>query len=222
MALGPAITTTTNHGLGYSPFNSPHLTPALELDTAILEFSATLQKRGVPIQVTSAADVDALMNAFTEHLKSLDLWQYYVLDVKTERESIKTALSADKVTSWDGPDVTGKTVVELFEILKDSDKIIGYHGLAGRFSTKVDGSVAAGFVKAAFSDLSGIDTLADAWIRVVDVVNVSLYEECNEDTKVALDNIKNRLKYTRLDDHGPKLGPISGKCVPPHPGSSIR
>lgn len=155
------------------------------------------------------------MNALTEHLKSLDFWQYYVLDVKAERDSVKAALSTDQVTPWEGPDIAGKTVVELFEILRDTGSIIGYQGLAGRFSTMVDGSVAAGFVKAAFPDPSDVDTLADAWIRVVDVVNVSLYEECNEDTKVALESIKNRLKYTRLDDHGPRLGPISAKCVPP-------
>ena len=211
-----------NHDLGYTPVNSPHLIPALELDTAILGFSTTLQKRGLPIQVTSAADVDALMNALTADLKSLDFWQYYVLDVKAERERVKTALSTDNVTPWDGPNVGGKTVVELFEILKDSGKIIGYRGLAGRFSRRIDGSVAAGFAKAAFSEISGVDDLADAWIRVVDVANVSLYEEWNKDTKVALDNIKNRLKYTRLDDHGPKLGPISAKCAPSRFGINIR
>ena len=154
------------------------------------------------------------MNALTEYLKSLDFWQFYVLDVKAERENVKTALSTNKITPWDGPDVAGKTAVEHFEILKDSSKITGYHQLAGRFSTKVDASVAAGFVKAAFSDLSDADALADAWIKIVDVINVSLYEEWKEDTKIALESIKNRLKYTRLDDHGPKLGPITKKCVP--------
>ena len=162
------------------------------------------------------------MNALTEYLKSLNFWQYYVLDVKDERERIKVALSTEKVTPWDGPGLTGKTVVELFEILKDSGKIIGYRGFAGRFSTKVDGSVAAGFVKAAFSEISDADALADAWVKIVDVINVSLYEEWNEDTKIALDHIKGRLKYTRLEDNGPKLGPISAKSVPPHIGSSIR
>ena len=203
--------------LGYSPFNSPYLTPALELDTAIMDFSGSLQNRGLPVQVASAADVDTLMDALTEYLKSLDFWQYYVLDVKAERESVKLALSTDKVTPWDGPDLAGKTVAELFQILKDSGKITGYRGLAGRFSTKVDGSVAAGFVKARSPEISDTDALADGWIRVVDVLNVSLYEEWKEDTKVALDHIKDRLKYTRLDDHGPKLGPISAKCVLCHP-----
>lgn len=196
---------------GYSPANSPHLTSALELDTAILNFSTSLQERGLPVQVTSAADIDTLIQALTEYLKSLDFWQYYVLDAKAERERVKEALSSNKVTPWDGPDVAGKTVVELFQALKDLGKIIGYRAVAGRFSTRVDGSVAAGFVKAAFPEIRDADALADGWIRVVDVINVSLYEEWNEDTKVALGNIKNRLNYIRLDDHGPKLGPISAK-----------
>ena len=212
-----ANTMVADHGLGYSPFNSPYLSPALELDTAIMNFSDNLQKRGLPTQVTSAADVDALMQALTEYLKSLNFWQYYVLDVKAERESIKQALSTGKVTPWDGPNVAGKTVAELFQVLKDSGKIIGYRGLAGRFSTKVDGSVAAGFAKAAFLEISDVDALTDGWIKVVDVVNVSLYEEWNEDTKIALDQIKNRIKYIRLEDNGPKLGPISAKCVLSHP-----
>jgi glycogen debranching enzyme len=171
--------------------------------------------------VTSTADVETLTHALTEYLKSLDFWQYYVLDVKAERERIKEALSMGKITPWDGPNVAGKTTVEHFKILKDLGKIDGYRGLTGRFSTKVDGSVAAGFVKAAFPEVSSIDALADRWIEVVDVVNVSLYEEWGEDTKVALENIKNRLKYTRLDDHGPKLGLISAKCVLFHLTSSF-
>ena len=172
--------------------------------------------------VTSAADVDALMDALSEYLKSLDLWQYYVLDVKAERKNVKEALSTGKITPWGGPDLAGKSVVELFQILKDSGKIIGYRGLAGRFSTRVDGSVAAGFAVAAFPEISSVDARVDGWIKVVDVVNVSLYEEWNEDTKVALDSIKNRLKYIRLDEHGPKLGPISTKCVSPRLRSCIR
>ena len=162
------------------------------------------------------------MHALTEYLKSLDFWQYYVLDVKAERENVKAALTTNKVTPWDGPNVAGKTAAELFEILKDSGKIIGYRGLTGRFSTKVDGSVAAGFVKAAFSGISDINALADAWITVVDIVNVSLYKEWNEDTEVALESIKNRLKYIRLDEHGPKLGPISAKCVLYHSRTCFR
>lgn len=168
-------------------------------------------KRGLPIRITKASDVDALMTALGAYINALNLWQYYVFDVKAERESVKDALTQKKVVAWEGADVAFKSVVELSQILKSSGKIEGLGKLAKRFGARVDGAVAAGFVNAAFADLTDANALADAWVRVVDVLNVPLYEEFNEDTRVALDNIKNRLKYTRLDEHGPKLGAISSR-----------
>ena len=73
---------------GYSPANTPHLTPALELDNAMIDFSVSLAANGLPTTVASAQDVDTLMSAFEAHLGKLDFWQYYVLDVKAERESL--------------------------------------------------------------------------------------------------------------------------------------
>ncbi|KAI0352373.1 glycoside hydrolase family 13 protein [Trametes cingulata] len=195
---------------GYSPANTPHLTPALELDTAMLEFSAGLQAAGLPTTITSEQDISKLVEAFDAYLKERSLWQYYVLDVIRERRAIKEALDKGDVVQWSGPDVAYKTVVELAEIIRDSGKIDGYKKLEKRFGTQVPGPVAAGFVKAAFVNLGDdSESLADAWVRVVDVLNVPLYEEWTDDTKAALDNIRNRLKYTRLDAHGPKLGPIT-------------
>ena len=197
--------------LGYSPANTPHLTPALELDTAMIEFSASLEAKGLPTTVNSEKDIDVLMAAFEEHVKTLDFWQYYVLNVKSERESVKAALSQNTITEWEG--VEQKTVVELAEILRTSGKVIGLGVPQKRFGTHVDGEVAAGLVKAAFVDLQDIDALADAWIRVVDVLNVPLYEAWQEDTRVAMENIRNRLRYIRLDEHGPKMGPITKEYV---------
>jgi len=51
------------------------------------------------------------------------------------------------------------------------------------------------------------------WGRIVDVLNVPLYQEWKEDTKIALGNIKSRLKYTRLDEHGPRSGEITREYV---------
>lgn len=147
------------------------------------------------------------MTAFQDHVKTLDFWQYYVLDVKAERESVKKALSAGDVKAW--PDVANKTVVELAEIAKGAGSVIGYGVPQKRFGVRVEGSVAASLIKGAFVDLSDIEALADAWVRVVDVLNVPLYQAWEDDTRAAMDGIKNRMKYARLDEHGPKLGPIT-------------
>ena len=81
--------------------------------------------------------------------------------------------------------------------------------LHARFALKVNPEKAASLIKAAFTNIEDEDALLEAWIRVVDVLNVPLYREWEEDTRVALENIKNRLSYTRLADHGPKLGEIT-------------
>ncbi|KAI0820793.1 glycoside hydrolase family 13 protein [Trametes gibbosa] len=197
---------------GFSPANTPHLTPALELDTAILEFSSGLSSAGLPTSVSSKQDVKLLIEAFDAYMKERTMWQYYVLDVTRERKAVKDALDNKEVVAWSGPEVAFKTVVELAAIIRESGQVQGYRKLEKRFGAHVAGPIAAGFVKAAFVNLGDdSESLADAWVRVVDVINVPLYEEWTEDTKVALDNIQNRLKYTRLDAHGPKLGPITTK-----------
>lgn len=194
---------------GYSPTNSPHLTPALELDSAIIQFSDSLTARGLPTQITSEEDLTVLINAFTDIVKGLELWQFYVLSVQKERDSIRSTLHSGTLQAWSGPDVKGKSVVELAEVIKSQGKITGLRALASRFGVHVDAEVAASLVKAAFVDIVDVDALVEAWIRIVDVINVPLYREWEEDMKAALDNIKNRVRYTRLDDRGPKLGEIN-------------
>ena len=180
----------------------------------MIEFSASLPSRGLPTTVGSENDLDVLINAFQDHLKSVNLWQYYVLNVDTERQSVKDAITSGNVTPWTGADVARKTVVELADIARESKIIQGHRSLEKRLGTHVPGPIAAGFVKAAFVDLGDdADVLADAWVRVVDVINVPLYQEWEEDTKIAVDQIKGRVKYTRLDEHGPKLGPITKEYV---------
>ena len=177
----------------------------------MLQFSASLESLGLPTTVSSEQDIARLVDGFENYLKQLNLWQYYVLDVKAERAAVKDALDKQDITQWTGTDVAHKTVEELAAIIRDSGNIEGHRKLEKRFGVRVPGPVAAGFVKAAFVDLSDNEALAEAWIRVVDVLNVPLYEEWNEDTKIALDSIRNRMKYTRLDDNGPKLGIITVK-----------
>ncbi|KAJ3786515.1 glycoside hydrolase family 13 protein [Lentinula aff. detonsa] len=194
---------------GFSPANSPHLTSALELDTAMIEFSSNLASRGLPSIVRTQQDVDTLMNAFRTVIKDLNLWQYYVLDVAREKAAINAALTSDKASPWTGPSIAGKSVIELAGILRGCNVILGRGELSSRFGVHSDANAAAGFIKAAFVELSDPAALADAWVRVLDVVNVPLYEEWEEDTKIAFDNVKNRLTYARLDENGPKLGEIT-------------
>lgn len=195
--------------LGFSPANSPHLTPALELDLSMIQFSSSLISNGLPSVVTSEDDINTLIKAFEVVIRELNLWQYYVLDSTRERKSIIAALQSRKTAPWTGTDVRNKTSEDLANILKNANMIGGLGRLASRFSVAVDGPVAVGFTTAAFPHIQDEEALADAWVKIVDVLNVPLYREWEEDTKVAITNIRNRLKYARLDAHGPRLGEIT-------------
>jgi glycogen debranching enzyme len=153
------------------------------------------------------------MAALEQTLKDLNMWQYYVLEPSRERNSILSAINSGNIAPWEGPEVEGKSVVELAKILRSEEKIVGIGSLASRFGVLVPGEVAAGLVKAAFVDVQDPTALADAWDRIVDVINVPFYQEWEDDKRVALENIRNRVKYTRLDAQGPKLGEVTRKCV---------
>lgn len=174
----------------------------------MIEFSASLASNGLPTEITSEADVDAIIAAFDKHIDGLNFWQYYVFDVKAERESVKAALSKGDVKAWP-TDIAHKSVVELAEIARKSDHLDGLGIPTKRGGPHVDGALAASIVKSAFVDIQDVEALADAWVRVVDVLNVPLYATWKDDMKAAVDQIKNRLKYIRLDPHGPKRGKIT-------------
>jgi len=197
--------------VGYSPANTPHLSPALELDTAILKFSENLVEKGLPTKIASAKDLDVIIAELEKVVRGLDLWQFYVLDPAFEKAATESALSAGNVEVWKGPDVKGKRTAELADIFRATKKMQGIGKFASRYGVHVGGNVAAGFVEAAYagSDVKSHEALASAWQKVVDVLNVDLYKEWEEDTKVAIEHVKNRAKYLRLDKDGPKWGPIS-------------
>ncbi|KAF8584023.1 glycoside hydrolase family 133 protein [Ramaria rubella] len=196
---------------GFSPLNTPHLVPALELDTAIIEFSSTLASKGLPTNISSQSELDIILNALTLKVKDeLKLWEFYVLDRERERKGILDILNQD-VPVWTGLDVKGKPLGELAEILKTAGKIVGLKQYRARYGVHVDSQDAASFVRAAFTELKDSASLADAWLKVVDVINSPLYDEWQEDIRVALNNVKNRVTYTRLDAHGPRLGEITAE-----------
>ena len=118
-------------------------------------------------------------------------------------------MSSGKVSTWTGPNLAGKQTGELADIFRAEKKISGEGQLALRRGVHAEGPAAAGFVQAAFPDVHDNDSLVNSWIKIVDVLNVPLYREWEDDIKAAISNVENRLKYTRLDLHGPRLGVIS-------------
>ncbi|TXT04967.1 hypothetical protein VHUM_03787 [Vanrija humicola] len=197
---------------GYSPYNTPHLAPAVELEDAMLKLTDDLATSGRgAVVIRGEEDLMRLRDEIQGAISGAHLWQYYVFDVATSVEEVEAALKAGKVTEWFGESLEGKAIAELGEIAYSTpDFVENYRTFSKRFGTHVPADKAAGFAKAAFPTLSGAD-LARQWGKLLDIANVNLYKECNEDLAAARDNIVGRLRYTRLEKGGPQLGAINKK-----------
>lgn len=179
------------------------------MEDALLELSANLASKGLPTNLTSPADVEKLVPHIKAAIDSAKLWQYYVFDVQASAKAVAASLDAGSEKKWQGAPVVDKSIGELSHVAKDTpDFIQNYKSYSKRFGTTVDADAAAGFIKAAYPHESSVD-LASKWGKVLDVLNVDLYEECNDDLKAAQEGVVGRLTFNRIDAHGPKMGEIT-------------
>jgi len=56
-----------------------------------------------------------------------------------------------------------------------------------------------------------IDDIFRHYEAILHEINLPFYKTYDKDVGVILSNLRNRLKYLRLDAHGPKLGEITKK-----------
>lgn len=199
--------------------NSPHLEAAVELDTELLKFSASLKSRGLPTTLKTAADLDEIMSVITNDIyPSLKLYEYYVIDVVSETKSFSTAWTNETPPAPTGLFVELSTLPDR-ELSAAFAKIClpeNWSYLGPRFKTRIDPSKAVGFIAALTGLTPGKSTLDEASMKlskILDIINVPQYEKYDADRETALRNTKNRIKYTRLDDHGPKFGPVTEKFI---------
>lgn len=195
--------------LGFSPANTPHLAPAVELENALFDLTVRLPSLGLPTTLNSSADLDKLIPHIESAVDNVNLWQFYVFDVQSSVHDIAEAIEACKIKTWEGESVAGKSLDQLAEIAKSTPGLIeNYRAWSARFCTKAEPQLAAGLIQSAYPNDNATD-LATKWGKIVDILNVDLYNECNEDVKAAKDSIIGRIKYTRLEEGGPKMGEIN-------------
>lgn len=138
----------------------------------------------------------------------MKLWEFYVFNVQSSVKAVTAALESSSVKQWSGSPVEGKNVDELAQLLKSGNMITNFRAFSDRYCTTVDPEIAAGLMKAN-SPNEGPEALASKWGKILDVLNVDLYRECNDDVAAAKDGIIGRIKYTRVEEHGPKIGEIT-------------
>jgi glycogen debranching enzyme len=211
---------------GYNVDTAPWLRPALDLDTALLKFSKDLKALGLPTTLKSAEDLRKVMDGVKSHvLGRIKLWEYYVVDVKRDTEGVLQAWIAGQAIfpegSFSEAGVRGLDVVKEWSSKQKADWLVQYALRGGdrmgeRFRRRIDPNTGAALLCALFgrfdsrtSSTPDQTTACDAISRILDEVNLHFYREYDAESAEIMNQLHNRIKYVRLDAHGPKLGEIT-------------
>lgn len=212
--------------VGYNVSTAPWLRSALELDTKLLEFSRNLKSLGLPTILESVDDLLKVMDGVKEQvIAKLKLWEYYVIDVKRDADTVIEAWANGDVTfpegGFGGSDTGGldtirnSTPTEQAKFLAEKG-VLNADRLGERFRRRVDPRSGAALVTALFgrfegdgdTDFADRGAARSRLVGILDELNLPYYQEYDADVAEILEQTFNRVKYVRLDDHGPKLGPI--------------
>ncbi|KAJ2899559.1 glycogen debranching enzyme [Zalerion maritima] len=210
---------------GYNLTTAPWLESAYLLDTKLLELGFKLEELGLPVELKTEADLLKIMEAIkSEVLAKIRLWEYYALDVERDAEDSVESWAAGDAVFPDGslgPDgVTGLKALPVKEKVKYVLKygLLGDDRLGERFRRRIDPKVGAAILTAVFGKFEGDHNerpdkaaVRLKMVELLDAVNLPFYKEYDTETAEILEQLYNRIKYVRLDEHGPKQGPIDRK-----------
>ncbi|KAK4672797.1 bifunctional 4-alpha-glucanotransferase/amylo-alpha-1,6-glucosidase [Podospora pseudopauciseta] len=208
---------------GYNLTTAPWLESAYLLDTKLLELGFKLGDLGLPTELKSVDDLVLIMGAIKkEVIAEIRLWEYYVLDVERDADAAVESWVVGRTNFPDGSIGSHGLDGLRSTSLEEQAQWITKHGLQNmdrlgeRFRRRADPSVAAALLSVLFGKYEGnkgsaADQAAarNALVKILDVVNVPFYEEYDAEVADTLQQVFNRIKYVRLDDNGPKLGPIN-------------
>ncbi|KAF2090819.1 glycoside hydrolase family 133 protein [Saccharata proteae CBS 121410] len=211
---------------GYNLETAPWLESALVLDDALLKYSSDLLALGLPTTLNNTDDLLRIMDGIkTRVIGGARLWEYYVVNVERDTKEIVKAWTEGEVTfpetGFDNLGMKGMDEVKTWPLKKKADwlierSLLGGDRLGERYRRKMDPKKAAVLLSALFGkyDSRTVDTAdvraAEGTIhRFLQEVNLQYYREWDADCAQIMEQLYNRIKYVRIDDHGPKLGPIT-------------
>lgn len=198
---------------GYSVASSPHLAGALELDNAFLHLSGSLASLGLPTALRSTDDLDKIMQHIEhELLPALKLYEFYVLDVATHKKEFERAWlnkAGSNKSNGSSTPLASESIEERARAFASECLPDDWSCLGKRFHATPDYAKAVAFISSLLGDDADSSSAVEAFAKLEDVLNVERYQEFNQDQKAILDNTSGRIKYTRLEEHGPKKGEIT-------------
>ncbi|KAI1436687.1 glycoside hydrolase family 133 protein, partial [Xylaria sp. CBS 124048] len=199
---------------GYNLNTAPWLESAYVLDTQLLKFGSELAELGYPIDLESIDDLDKLMDGLKKHVvREIRLWEYYALDVDRDADAAIESWAKNQLDALGEPSGNVahlKDLKDRVEYILDNG-LLGNDRLGARFRRRVDPNVMASLMKTVFGihrDEVDKATVRAEIVQILDAINVRFYDEYDKEMEEILNQLYDRIKYVRLDDHGPKRGRI--------------
>ncbi|PGH12691.1 glycogen debranching enzyme [Polytolypa hystricis UAMH7299] len=210
---------------GYSAETAPWLESALDLDDALLQYSKDLKSFGLPTEFHIIDDLMTVADGMKEHvIKKIKLWEFYTVDVKRDCSASIEAWVNGHVTIPHGgfgevgvgglDTIRGWSLKEKAQFLREKS-LSNKSRLLGRYSRQINPPAGAALITALHGRHDDRTSSADMaqiekeFSAILDEVNLPLFQEYDKDVQEIFDQIFNRVEYLRIDDNGPKLGPIT-------------
>lgn len=208
---------------GYNVQTAPWLEAALELDTRLLEFGEKLEEMGLPVEFKSEDDLIKVMNTVkSKVINEMKLWEYYAVDVARDSTAAVEAWKKGDVKFPEGGfggegSIGGLDAVRAWSLKQKADFVlekglIRGSRIEGRYGREINAGVGAALLTAIhgrFGDSSDVAAAESTIKQVLDELNLPFYREYDADVAEILDQIFNRVKYLRIEPHGPLMGPIT-------------
>lgn len=203
---------------GYNLETAPWLEPAEVLDTALLKFGCDLESLGLPTTIVTVSDLTKIMESINSKvIATIKLWEYYVVDVEKDAKASVTSWRDGNSASRSGSSGTILDSVQGWDLKQKAawlidHAIVGNDRMGERFRRKILPEVAASMLTAQFGRFSKHPNENNAFDFIhaaLNEVNSGFYREYDAEHAVIMDQLANRIKYMRMDEHGPKLGPVT-------------
>lgn len=185
-----------------------------------MQFSAKIAdpSNPLPSDITTEKELQVVIEELRGTVFSeIKLWEFYVLDVISSLQEFRTNVEAK--TSYT-QDLFDHEALKKMTLKEKADTFAGAALTGGgthgnRYHKKITTATALSFMSALLGldvtnpkDLS-VETICEEYKTILNEVNLEFYKAYDKDVETIIKNIESRIKYIRLDEHGPKLGPIT-------------
>ncbi|KAI5804214.1 hypothetical protein DFH27DRAFT_481099 [Peziza echinospora] len=196
---------------GYNLETAPWLESAYELDTSLIAYGEKLESLKLPTELKTTDDLLKIMEGLKTHvIAEVKLWEYYALDVKRDTKVAVDAWKAGKGKG--GLDGFSKDLGIFHKAaLLVKAGLEGEDRLGERFRRKITPEAGAAYLQSQVGEPSEARTeeAVAAFTAVLNEINLPFYKEYDADLAEILEQLFNRIKYLKIDEHGPRQGPIT-------------